>query len=159
MPDSPRGRWRRRVLGEEGADQLALLFFLDAGEQLLAQAQNRLGAIERHRSVNLPSGEVTGLALGLKDRLDLLREVDVAGGGRRCWRGHARDSSRSSRPLALRGHMPRLRAVESTKEESAREEQRVDPHGQDILPRSGSKDSRALSRETFSEVTQALPVS
>jgi len=50
--------------------------------------------------------------------------------------------------------MPRLRAVEGTKEESAREEQRVDPHGQDILPRSGSKDSRALSRETFSEVTQ-----
>jgi len=61
--------------------ELPFLFIFNAREKFRSQSDYRLWFIERHLLINLPTLEVAGLALGLKNRFDLSLEVGLGGFG------------------------------------------------------------------------------
>ena len=73
------------LLSEEFADQTLLFFVLDAGEEFRPQPGDGLRFIERQPLVDFAAGEMTRLALCLKDRLDLSCKVRLL-----CGRGDCR---------------------------------------------------------------------
>jgi hypothetical protein len=75
----PRGL-SRLLLGEECADELALIFVLDPREEFLAEVDDGGWFVEGALRVHLAAGKVARLALRFEDRLDLFFEIDGSGG-------------------------------------------------------------------------------
>jgi hypothetical protein len=67
------------LLRQELADHHALLLVLDAGEELRAEAKDRLRAVEGELLVHLPACEVTRLAVSVEDGADVTLEVEGSG--------------------------------------------------------------------------------